>query len=674
MDLSSSVLDAFFSAYENSLLCDFAIHSSSDHFKCHFALVHGFFRHLSDKISIEDECYIIPNFISTDNILISKIISTLYAQPLQITSNNVFCISKIADFLGFCELSFFTQCFKVNTSHVFKLELNDISRILFQGCFDLTIVYKGEFFLGHCFVFASVSAFFREIIDNNSSSIDLSNYFEIDPKFLINFFAIFYSGNVDFSMKFLYEYYFLSSFFQLNDLSNSIIDLLNQSKPHESWLFPALLMADVSNHFSFVQVLKDFLVLIPNINSLDPILLSPRSLFDLRDLRVGEWLLKCLVCSCISEKFKTCWDLNAFSSFLSVFQFSRLGHNNLFEIFDPLLIESDFVPIILKFVLRYFENLGSNFEIFSLLNWISFCIFNCSAEFDLFLSLFFSEFGSSPSGLPVQQVPVEILDQIIQISKDQSKLESIFRSIIRAVFQSQLTFSDFNTLILSLNFDLWNPIFVYSLLLPFSTEIECSLQVNKILVTYVLPRLVSFHLKQHGITENSANLVNKKLKPAPSNGPNSFFHTLSNSNIVVLNGNSTEVCRLTNNQHMIDYCLIEGVEQGRLVFRLSDVWNFQKFSTLIGFDLKDNFVLPNSSSFIGICVGSSGCFFLEENGNVVDMEHEISVGSSVFLSKVGKTVTISLDGSELSCSVPVSFILGLKIESQGTCWTLSLHS
>ncbi|KAL0228345.1 hypothetical protein RCL1_004488 [Eukaryota sp. TZLM3-RCL] len=267
---------------------------------------------VSDDIGCSEEHYV-------------SLMLFFYAQPLVLSRSNAlyfFELSRVFD----CPqlrlvakevcLNGVTQKCSLTVSYILEKMSNDNHK-------DLTVVYKSKSIDIHHFFVASLFGYFNNVLLSNERTCDFTNDFVVDEECFEEFFKSVYSGQIVFSTEKFYDWFTLSSFFQVNEL----VELCTGIELSNEALCFALLKANSAKDLTFIDKFSPRLVSITVFDDIEPLILPPNAFNYLsKDVPIS-WLIKALVTSFTNFHDKSLWTLDTLRSCLLQFKDSILGNN-----------------------------------------------------------------------------------------------------------------------------------------------------------------------------------------------------------------------------------------------------------------------------------------------------------------------------------------------------------
>ncbi|KAL0249299.1 hypothetical protein GEMRC1_004532 [Eukaryota sp. GEM-RC1] len=333
---------------EKNLLTDTAILYDDLPFHCHSFVVSSFSSYLKEQLfrSSSVEFPSLP-FLS-DPDLFFMVLSTLYGQPLPVTSQSFSILSIIASIPQFQELTkFVTERISKGLDNFddnkFQLRPDVLASKIVESCVsDVRVSYKNtditlnSVFVSHHFF----TSFTSEFADSNIRKFEYSTEF---PGVA--------DESIEFNISNILDFFQLSVYFQVDELKLACKEFLSYNSFSEHELVYLLQISNERNQFNFlvdnIQIFK-----IPSSISHEPIPLSVSFTKFLLPYIDFYWLFNCLMKLYKSDGFLAT-ELQPILTAAAVREFALFA---LYEIIELLFHDSQFTSVLVEWTVGIFKN------------------------------------------------------------------------------------------------------------------------------------------------------------------------------------------------------------------------------------------------------------------------------------------------------------------------------
>ncbi|KAL0248718.1 hypothetical protein GEMRC1_003952 [Eukaryota sp. GEM-RC1] len=233
--------------------------------------------------------------------------------------------------------------------------------------FDQTIIFGERTYQVSKIVLAASSTFFRnlwflEFKDQNENPSDFSQL----PVSVESFSFIidsFYGVEVNVTVCNCFDMYYLVHYFQVELLITQIESILTENLCDWSWLKKFVIYANENDDIRALKFAGPFFIKASELSSTDVVALSTQSVNTLVEFCTNRQSMSWLIQSMVKSIKSSCFDLDEFSSTLSLFAIDTIGYKEWDEfLLEPLQKETTLKSCLMEFLfdklkLKFFDSL-----------------------------------------------------------------------------------------------------------------------------------------------------------------------------------------------------------------------------------------------------------------------------------------------------------------------------
>ncbi|KAL0213198.1 hypothetical protein RCL1_006824 [Eukaryota sp. TZLM3-RCL] len=266
----------------NRTLSDFILRYADQEFSCHKSLAVICSPMIKSLVDRQVSDVDIPSRVLTDKSSIEAVIETMYGKNLQITKENAFEVSQIAQFLEMDDvLSAATQAIKTASSRTFHRPVEELLGQVHNDSFvDFSIKFRNVNLKVHRFLLA---ALFPKLsptwtISNPSTDCFDASKLTVSEETFKELFDSLYTCNVMLTIDKLFDFCHLAAYFQVSPLLRFCHEFMHsqQVRSNNEWVFAAITAADVAEDFGFITEVSKVLSRIPKLSECNLIEVAPR--------------------------------------------------------------------------------------------------------------------------------------------------------------------------------------------------------------------------------------------------------------------------------------------------------------------------------------------------------------------------------------------------------------